>query len=782
MLMTFKTRCLLSAASLGVLALVSAVTPSPAFAQSAQANAIDLPAMPMAEALQAIAARSGETINYDPDAVRGVTSRPVREALNARRAVEAAIKGSNLAVLPGAKTGLVVVIDPVILNEIVVIARRDEAETSALVRQSSTSDRNGLGLRNQPRNTQVITAKTIEEQQALNIVDILRNAGGVSSLLNNPNSGASYTVRGFNASGLVNGLSTGSQYGVNAGANQPVANIERVEILKGPDAILSGFDNLGGNVNVVTKKPSADRRLAVGLDTGSWGLVRGVIDANSAITADKKVSGRVIASAQTMDHNYGGYTGNEDYLFAPTLRYKDRLTDVLIGASLSKSLTGIGAYTIFNRNSRQIIDRDPSVPIYSTDADLKVESQRYYFDATRHITPSIDLVMRGLHDHTTLLAQAPSLGYNRSGVLTLAYSGSQQRGSSDAVDGFVRFKTHLGDVLQARFNIGYNYSQGDTVQRSGNAYIQVPNPPLGANTTVPVTPFPPLGSPSQASKGKQEGVYGQALFEVGKFKLLGGVRKNWFETSTQLFFPGAPAPTTSRKSGLTPSAGVIFDATDWISLFANYSRGEQAVFTAGRGGVILPNIKTVNKETGVKLDLFDKRATVNASYFDIQQDNTIVRDPLDQQLTSGPGQRGRGVDLNITGQLMPGWTVLGSFTHTNYKLLTVTATQTRVARQPRDVYSLYTTYRTRLSDKVSGGVSGGLYGRSSSYADVLGLYVVPPARQVDVNGFLSVAGFDINLGVRNIFNRRNYNTTSVSSYLPVDEPRNLRLSISKRLF
>ncbi|MGH1556937.1 hypothetical protein ACRAWD_02345 [Caulobacter segnis] len=54
-----------------MLALVSAMAPSSASAQTVQANTIDLPAMPMAETLQAIAARTGETINYDPDAVRG---------------------------------------------------------------------------------------------------------------------------------------------------------------------------------------------------------------------------------------------------------------------------------------------------------------------------------------------------------------------------------------------------------------------------------------------------------------------------------------------------------------------------------------------------------------------------------------------------------------------------------------------------------------------------------------------------------------------------------------
>jgi hypothetical protein len=193
------------------------------------------------------------------------------------------MRGLNVAILPGADGGLSVV------GDIVVTARRDEAETNVLVRQASTSDRTGLSLREQPRNTQVISAKTIEEQQGLSVVDALQNAGGVTAQANNYAGNPSYTVRGFYAAGLVNGLP--------GGAAQPIANVERVEILKGPDAILSGFGSLGGNINVVTKKPSAEERLTASMDAGSLGLVRGVIDANNAINADKTLSGRVVASA-----------------------------------------------------------------------------------------------------------------------------------------------------------------------------------------------------------------------------------------------------------------------------------------------------------------------------------------------------------------------------------------------------------------------------------------------------------------------------------------------------
>lgn len=773
---TSYARCLLGAASLGAIAILGVVVPSPVFAQDARNVVITVPAMPMARALEDIGAQSGAAIVFDPDAVRPLTSRPVRGATSVRKALQDAIAGANLTILqsPDGKFDIV--------SDIVVTARRDEAETSVLVRQSSTSDRNGLGLRNQPRNTQVISAKTIEEQQALDITDILRNAGGVSVQANNPNTGASYTVRGFAAAGLVNGLAGGSQYGVSSGANQPVANIERVEILKGPDALLSGFGNLGGNVNVVTKKPSAEERLAVSFDTGSFGLVRGVIDANNAITTDKKLSGRVIASAQTMDHNYGGYRGTKDYLFAPSLRFKDRLTDIVIGASLSKSNAGIGAYTLFDNKAFQIIERDPSVPIYTPNQGIRVNTDRFYFDVTRKIASGIDLVVRGLHDESELTLQVYQVGYNRAGNLTLGVGGSQQKGKSDALDSFVRVKTGLGDVVKAAFNVGYNYNKGSTNQRSETLYTVVNDPPLGANTSLPVIPFSPLGNVQSLVEGKQQGVYGQALIEFWKIKLLGGVRKNWFETRTQFFFPGPPPQPVQKKNGIAPSGGIIADITSDLSVFANYARGEQAVFTLDRNQNFLPNIITTNKEAGVKFDLFGKRATINASYFDIMQDNTIVFNPTLRGFESGPGQRGRGIDLNIAGQLLPGWTVTGSYTRTKYALLTTTPTQTTVARQPRDTYSLYSNYRTKIADGVTGGASLGFYGRSSSYAEVLGLYVVPAARQVDVNGFLSIAGFDVNLGIRNLFDRRNYNTTSVISYVPVDEPRNVRLSITKRIF
>lgn len=768
-------RRFLGAVSLSSITMIALSASAPAAAQSEQAQDITVAAMPLGQALEEIARISGTKIDYDPDAARTVVSKPVRHAGSAYDAVTAATDGTNLIVDVSADGAITV------YQGILVRARRDEAETNTLVRQASTSDRSGLSLREQPRNNQVISAKTIQDQQALSISEVLRNAGGVSTLSNSPGSGSSYTVRGFSSGGLVNGLSSSGNFGVSSGANQPIASIERVEILKGPDALLVGFDNLGGNVNVVTKKPDAEARMIMSLDVGSYGLVRGVVDVNHAVTADKSLTARVIASAQTMDHNYGGYTGNEDYLIAPSVRFTDERTDIIVGLSISDTRTGLTPFTLFDEETGQIVDRDLGTPIFSGDQSIKVKTTRYYVDLTRELTPNVSFVARGLHDDNELGLDVYPFYVSSAGIPTVSVRGSGQVGKSDAADAFFRIHFKPADFLSVRLNAGYNYSSGYFEPRSSTAYDIIRPVPLGENTSIPVPPRPAATESSFRLSSQQEGVFGQALLDFGRVKLLGGIRRNWYE-STFDFFGFDPFPA-DRDAATVPNFGAVVDVTDTFSIFGNYVEGLVASTSTDFQGARLPNIKSTNKEVGIKLDLWNDHATINASYFDLQQDNTLVNDPQHPGYSlPGPGQRGRGIDLNVVGQVMRGWTVQASFTRTKYHYLSPSDYKKVVARQPRDTYSIYSNYRTQFTPDISGGVGAGLFGRSSSYAENLGEYVVPAARQVDVNAFLTVAGFDFNLGIRNIFDRRNYGTTTASDFLPVDEPRNVRLTVTKRLF
>ncbi len=338
--MNYRVSPLVHAAAIALTSSAAAFA-SPGVVQ-AQTAALSLPAMPLDQALQRITSWSGQSLNIDPDAVRTLTSKPVVDAKSAEDAVRQATDGLPIARQRGDDGSLT------IANDIVVIASRDEAETNVLVRGATTSSRLGQSLRDQARNTQVISSKLLEQQQARTLSEALANAGGVTVNATTIQSGVSYTIRGFSSNGSVNGLPTPSGSSFAAGTSQPMANIERLEVLKGPDAILLGGDNLGGTVNIVTKRPSADERLYVSAETGSFGMVRGTVDANRAISADKRWSARIVATAATASRNFGGYRGNEDYLFAPSLRFKNGDTDAVVSATIGNQIFGSVPYAIIN--------------------------------------------------------------------------------------------------------------------------------------------------------------------------------------------------------------------------------------------------------------------------------------------------------------------------------------------------------------------------------------------------------------------------------------------------
>lgn len=747
----------------------------PSWAQQAtpSAGAMDFAPMKLADALNIISERTGVRIDYDSDAADRVESAPVSGARSAADAVRQAVRGTGLNVRRENGGFLV-------SRDIMVVARRDEAETRVLVRQASTSDRSGQTLREVPRNTQIISARTIAEQQSLDVNDILRNAGGVTTNPGNSQGGATYTVRGFASGGLVNGVAGSGNFGVTLGSSQPIANIERVEVLKGPDALLAGANNLGGNINVVTKRPSADRLLAASIDTGSFGLFRAVGDVNGALTKDRKLTARLTGSLQRANRSYGGYRGAEDDLLAPSLRYKNSRSDFIVAASFSRSITPQPAYTFYDVPSATLLQVPTGRFLFTPDQYLRVTQRRYSADLTQRIGDHITLVARGQHEQISLrFHQYSYAGVNRAGLPGYFVIGSAQRGRSNAIDTYARLTGSVGGI-KATANIGYNHSDGSAL------YL---NPPVTQTVRIPSIfdtsiPVPPLLDPNVRnilSNFSQDGVYAQGLIEFWKLHITGGFRRNWYANDSYLYSRNTPG-TPNSASATTPNLGAVLDVTPNISIFGNYVEGFQPAGTQRTYlGERLPNIESLNKEVGLKIDLFNKNAILNASYFWLKQSNSVFSDPAHPGFfIAQDGQLGEGVDVNVAGTLLPGWTVQSSFTRTEYRRSVVTATAQVVTNQPRDKYSLYTTYRHRVSNDTRLGVGVGLYGQSSSWASISRQFSVPASRQLDVNLFGETGRLSLNLGVRNLLDRRNYGSTSTVGFIPINEPRNWRLTAGYR--
>ncbi|MEH2242473.1 TonB-dependent siderophore receptor [Nostoc sp.] len=154
------------------------------------------------------------------------------------------------------------------------------------VPNSSTGTRTDTPLRDIPQSIQVVRQQVLRDQQVTRLDDALRNVAGVTQEFTS-GPGVYYRIRGFdlaNNNSLRDGL---PDPGV--GDLVELANVERVEVLKGPASVLFGLGNPGGSINIVTKRPLSEPFYAVDATVGSYSFYRGALDLSGPLNDSKTV-------------------------------------------------------------------------------------------------------------------------------------------------------------------------------------------------------------------------------------------------------------------------------------------------------------------------------------------------------------------------------------------------------------------------------------------------------------------------------------------------------------
>jgi len=798
------------------------VTASPAMAQD-KAVSYSQGTMILPRALQSIGGAFGVEVDYDPTEIQNVTARPVRNATSAIDAIRQAAMLPGISVMQNEDGAIVIKRAEDSTADIIVTAVRDEAETNLNVNSAATSTRTGKSLREQPRSTAVVTAKLIADQQVQSIQEALRNVSGVSA---NPGTQGlpSFTVRGFIADALTNGL-TGSP-----GGAQPVAGLERVEVLKGPDAVLAGANNLGGVVNIVTKRPTAQPLLNLTMEYGTFNDRKVVIDASNALNLDRTFSARLVAEAAKADRNYQGYNGREEYLFAPSFRYKTATSDFVVGLSTSDVFTPLNSSTAIDRNftDRNVLYPQRREPTIVADQGVRLQVTRGYFDVSQKVTDWLTLVARGEHAVSTTTIRgflSFSTQFFPASDNTLSYSStvSSRRTPSDAVDAYARFAFATGPIKHT-VSVGGNYSNRAltaSYSDAGAVFYQV-NQLTGAVSTldpgapsVPVLNPLPLPYPNyedSVATDRQTGFYIQDFIEWGPLKLVPALRINRYRAKIAYFDEASqPFNTDQRFSSTLPSLGVVLNLANSASLFANYQRGYQpggpnfdvASTVAGAfTGAVLPDIKSRNIEGGAKVDLFNRHLSLVASYYENRQSNITDSQSILGTTFLLDGQRSRGFEFDANGRILAGWNLSATFSRTKFVYLDPTAFFQVVRSQPETRYSVFTSYEPVSGPLKGFGASAGIYGNSRSfvYEGAIGPDVgafdnggtppvfasfrpfVPPSRQVDVNLYVKLGGARLNLGVKNLFDRHNYSPAPTYDFIPLAEPRTFRATLSYNFY
>jgi iron complex outermembrane receptor protein len=768
---------------LGTLMLPAAVLaqaqPPVAISTAEATRAYNLPTGPMEAVLQQIAASGGRSVQFARADVAKLMAAPVNGQFTPMQAVEAALAGSALTVKAGV-SGTLIVDSSIAPQTVSIVAQRNQAETSFKADYSDTT-RSGASLHETPQSITIITGKVLETQQATSLQDALRNVSGVA-FTQSPQGLPTFSVRGFSqTSTTTNGVS-------DRGATQTnVFGVERLEVLKGPQAILAGAGSLGGGVNVVMKKPQAELIRDFTFQYGSHNDVTLAGDLSSALTDDKKLTYRIIASGAKASDTTVGYDGREDNFFMPALRWKDAATDVTVGMSYGEQDLPVPAYTFALRDG-SILPR-PDMLMAAPGDGFSSTQKRLFYELKHTITPWLAFnsrMQRSLNDDLLHLYTPAGLLYPSTAPTALTLGTSNFTPSSNRT---LTRSTSGDHYLSAEFDtwkiehqmaFGYNHVDSNISQNIFN----------GTRVTVPV--FPPSGyqfadaqSSSQvltsisANTQQQKSFYLQDLMKLGDWNLQLNARRTQIVTGGRTVLPAQnydQALPHNDQTKTTPGVGVVYNINETTALYASMAQGFAAQLSNLCGGGVAPPQTTRNKEVGAKFDFLDRKVSLTTSLFELDQTNLLQYEAPSRCYVLRDAQQTRGAEVDLQGELARGWSVIANYTWNVYR--DTGATGTLFPGLPKHKMSIWSTYD--FQGAALKGLGFGLGLNASGHAigsrTAATQFMLPGQAQIDASVYYRTGKWDLTAGVKNLADRVLYGVSTSNSYVPVLEGRNFMLT------
>ncbi|MEH1837143.1 MAG: TonB-dependent receptor plug domain-containing protein [Nostoc sp.] len=195
--------------------------------------------------------------------------------------------------------------------ELVVTGEQDGYRVS----NASTATKTDTPLRDIPASIQVVPRQVLEDQRAVRLQDALQNVSGVTQAGNFGGAGSGgYILRGFGQDGnFRNGFRDTNFYTV-----PEIANVEQVEVLKGPASVLFGQAEPGGIINIITKQPLSEPYYAADFTAGSYDFYRPTLDISGPLNTDKTLLYRLNVAYQNSG-SFRDFVNSERIFIAPSL-------------------------------------------------------------------------------------------------------------------------------------------------------------------------------------------------------------------------------------------------------------------------------------------------------------------------------------------------------------------------------------------------------------------------------------------------------------------------------
>ena len=643
----------------------------------------------------------------------------------------------------------------------------------------ASATRTPTPLRDVPQSVTIVPQTTMRDQLMTSIGQIVQYVPGIEAH-QGENNRDQIIVRGNSSSAdfFVNGVRDDMQY------YRDVYNLERIEALKGPNALAFGRGGAGGVVNRVTKDAAFEPERELTVQGGVFGSARATAGVGQPLGAAValRVDGMVEHAGSFRDDvaldRYGvtpTVTIVPDTRTKITLRYEHlrdarvadrgipsvagRPAEVDVAAyfgnaadSRVRSRVNIAAAAVERRFDRVLVRNQTLVGNYdrfyqnfvpgAVDAAGALVTLSAYNNASNRTN---------VFNQTDLIAQA-STGAMRHTLLTGAEIGRQ------LTDNF-RQTGFFGPAATA---------------------IQVPLD--HASVMTPVLFRQSATDADNHVRTSVAAAYAQDQIELSRhLQAVAGLRFDRFDLR---YHNNRSGDTLERPDNLlSPRLGVVLKPIEPLSIYASYSvsylpsSGDQFSSLTTITQQAKPE-KFDNYEVGAKWDV-RPRLSVTTAVYRLDRVNTRATDPNDPtRIVQTGAQRTNGYEAGVNGAVSRTWSVAGGYAYQDAFVASATtaaAAGARVAQVPRHTFSLWNL--VQLHPRVGAGV--GIVSRSDMFAAIDDAVTLPGYARLDAAVYVPLArGVRVQANVENVFDRRYYVNADGNTNISPGSPRALRVGLT----
>ncbi|WGV56521.1 TonB-dependent siderophore receptor [Stenotrophomonas indicatrix] len=628
------------------------------------------------------------------------------------------------ALLPAALLSCLTLAAPSALAE--VAADASDAKTldrvSVRAEQSappSSTTRLPITLQETPQSSTVIGLQRLQDESLFSLNDVMRNVTGVSVSFYDTQRPL-YYARGFAITDFqVDGIPT---YSGSTNQEYDTAFYDRVEVIRGANGLLSGAGVPSATVNLLRKRPGKEFDASFSVSAGSWDYRRMEADVTAPLTADGRFRSRVVAAYTDRDFYYDRYKENKMAGMA-----------VLEGDVTDSTTVTVGYQT---QDNNPVGSTWGTVPFFDSQGNFA------HLPRSTNLAPKWSYWQR---ETSTVFANLEqrfgdnwllkiNTAYTRGNVQNMRLYGT---GNPDPVTGAgIYLRTAAGDSEDTRRNVdayltgtfnlwgqqhdvtvgaqwadlegttntlALNYPR-DWARCGSERCYYIPNVHTWDGDISEVTYT--LTGARRVAKTTQSGFYlATRLRLADPLALIAGARLSRWQTQTRAYNAAGAYTATSGaykvSDEITPYVGLVYDITPNVAAYASYTEIFNPQNYKDRNENLLAPVQGSNLEAGLKTQWFDGRLTANAAVFEAKQDNYAVRDMSvpEGSLSDGSsayigvnGTKARGWEVDVNGEILPGWTVNAGYTHVK---VTRAATDLLYANPAENLLQLNTQLQLR---------------------------------------------------------------------------------------